>query len=302
MNISQLRYFKRLAEVQHYTKAAQDLFITQPSLSNAISALESELDVKFFLKHGRAIELTPIGQEFYAYVCHALEILEEGLDTVKQYNNALGGTIRIATIPTIQADYLPKLIEEFSAREAPNVEFNIVSRFSFDAISLLKQGQYDVIFCASEEDEELLHFVPVLDQPLVAVVHKSHPLAGSGKVLLEDLAPYHVETYHRKHKMSSQIFQLARKNGITYSSQFDDEMIICGILRQRPSHVALLLNTPFIQQFNDLDILELPQVPPDFHLISMAFLKNAERNKVTQSFIDFVASHYSYSLDEKSLR
>ena len=61
MNLSQLYYFRKLAELQHYAKAAKELYITQPSLSNAISSLEQELGVSLFQKTGRNIHLTKYG-------------------------------------------------------------------------------------------------------------------------------------------------------------------------------------------------------------------------------------------------
>ena len=75
MNLQQLYYFRKLAEVQHYTEAAKALYITQPSLSDSISSLESELSVALFQKKGRGIELTKYGQESGtgdpgAWYCH----------------------------------------------------------------------------------------------------------------------------------------------------------------------------------------------------------------------------------------
>ena len=82
MNLSQLYYFKRLAELQHYTKAAQELSITQPSLSGAIHSLEDELGVDLFHKKGRNIVLTKNGSEFYVYVSCALRELDKGVDII----------------------------------------------------------------------------------------------------------------------------------------------------------------------------------------------------------------------------
>lgn len=62
MNLSHLHYFRELAQVQHYTKAAHNLFISQPTLSHSISALEDELDVKLFEKDGRTVKLTDDGR------------------------------------------------------------------------------------------------------------------------------------------------------------------------------------------------------------------------------------------------
>lgn len=64
MNLSHLRYFVELAHTRHYTRAAEHLFITQPSLSHAIGQLESELGVPLFERSGRNTTLTRLGEEF----------------------------------------------------------------------------------------------------------------------------------------------------------------------------------------------------------------------------------------------
>ena len=64
MNLYHLRYFVTLAHLEHYTKAADVLAITQPSLSHAISSLEEELGVKLFEKNGRNVSLTKYGKSF----------------------------------------------------------------------------------------------------------------------------------------------------------------------------------------------------------------------------------------------
>ena len=64
MNLNQLHYFSKLAEVEHYTKAAEELGISQPTLSHAVGALETELGTKLFEKQGRNITLTKYGKIF----------------------------------------------------------------------------------------------------------------------------------------------------------------------------------------------------------------------------------------------
>ena len=84
MNLSQLYYFSKLADLQHYTRAAKELFITQPTLSGSISSLENELGVALFQKKGRNVELTKYGAEFLEYVNAALEQLEERITNLEQ--------------------------------------------------------------------------------------------------------------------------------------------------------------------------------------------------------------------------
>lgn len=105
MNLQQLYYFRKLAEVQHYTKAAKALYITQPSLSDSIASLEHELSVSLFQKKGRGVQLTKYGQEFYEYVNQALGILEHGIAIMKEKSDLVTGTIDVGCIPTLLGDF-----------------------------------------------------------------------------------------------------------------------------------------------------------------------------------------------------
>ena len=103
MNLSQLYYFRKLAELQHYTKAAKELFITQPTLSGSISSLEQELGVSLFQKAGRNVELTKYGAEFLKYVNASLEQLDKGIAIMKGYSGeGDGGVIDLGCIITLQ--------------------------------------------------------------------------------------------------------------------------------------------------------------------------------------------------------
>lgn len=79
MNLNQLYYFKTLAKYQHYTKASQELFISQPSLTYAIKELEKELGTKLFIKKGRNVYLSENGKVFLSYVDKSLKTLNEGI-------------------------------------------------------------------------------------------------------------------------------------------------------------------------------------------------------------------------------
>lgn len=82
MNIYNLRYFVTLARIRQYTKAAEELCITQPSLSHAISQMEKELGVKLFEKNGHKITLTQFGEEFLSYAEKTLDVLDDGIASI----------------------------------------------------------------------------------------------------------------------------------------------------------------------------------------------------------------------------
>ena len=112
MNIFYLRYFVTLAHEKHYTKAAKQLCITQPSLSHAIDQLEKELGVQLFEKVGRNTTLTHFGEEFLVCAEHTLATLDEGVEMIKK-SAAGDGVIRLGFVRPLGIKFIPQLAAEF---------------------------------------------------------------------------------------------------------------------------------------------------------------------------------------------
>ena len=119
MNLSQLYYFQKLAEVQHYTRASEELYITQPALSHAISALEDELGANLFQKDGRNMRLTEDGEAFKSQIDIALTAIDNAVAEVKSRHGLVSGTIRIGAMATVCADYLPAAIKSYRDERGP---------------------------------------------------------------------------------------------------------------------------------------------------------------------------------------
>ena len=101
MNLDHLRYFVKLAEVRHYTRAAEQLCISQPSLSHAINQLESELGVPLFERTGRNTTLTRFGEEFLECAQRSLGALDVGIDSLQR--SAKGeGIVRLGFLRTLE--------------------------------------------------------------------------------------------------------------------------------------------------------------------------------------------------------
>ena len=109
MNLYQLRYFSLLAKTGHFRKTAEQLCITQPSLSHSISLLEQELGGTLFEKQGRRSVLTPKGSQFLKYVEKSLDVLDEGILNMRHI--AMGaGVIELGFLRTLGVGFLLSLI------------------------------------------------------------------------------------------------------------------------------------------------------------------------------------------------
>ena len=112
MNLRQLQYFKTIAELEHYTRAAEKLYVSQSNLSHSIQELEDELNVEFFVRKGRNIKLTKYGELFLPYVSQALNLLDTGVARLQDYINPNSGTVVMACFPSL-AEFAPELIVRY---------------------------------------------------------------------------------------------------------------------------------------------------------------------------------------------
>ena len=187
MNLRQLYYFKAIAELEHYTRAAEKLYVSQSSLSHAIQELEEELNVEFFVKRGRNVELTKYGRMFLPYVQKTLETLETGMAKLADCINPNTGTVVMAGFPSL-AQFAPDIIVRYVSetnRVEVRLQFNQEATYARLRSQLL-EGQVDLIF-ATEVSDPKIGSSYIGDHPLVLLVPLGHRLARFDEVDLREL-------------------------------------------------------------------------------------------------------------------
>ncbi len=190
MNLDHLRYFVKLAELRHYTRAAEQLCISQPSLSHAINQLETELGVPLFEKSGRNTSLTRFGEEFLECAQRSLSTLDTGIESLQRAAKG-EGIVRLGFLRTLGVDYIPKLTSDFLAAD-PNsgVQFSFHSDLSSGLINGLLRHRFDLVFCSEPDPSLKLSATPVTTQRLVMIVPNGHPLAKRKSIDLADTLEY----------------------------------------------------------------------------------------------------------------
>lgn len=289
MNLQQLYYFRKLAEVQHYTEAAKALYITQPSLSDSISSLESELSVALFQKKGRGIELTKYGQEFYQYVSQALGVLEHGIAIIKEKSDSVTGTIDVGCIPTLVGDFLPDALDLYHEKH-PQVNFNIFQDKSIPVAEGVSAGNFDIGFCSMVESKEDLVFVPITYQELIVIVRNDHPLARYDSMELSTLRDYTLSTYRDTIPIGKTIRKILKDKNMEAAYSYDDEISIAGRIN-RSSKAAIVADTPFLKQFDNLKKIHLTDVPMDTRMLYMVYSKKNFITAAVEAFANFMVSN-----------
>ena len=187
MTLNQLRYFRVLAKTEHYTKAADVLAISQPSLSRAIALLEEELDVLLFTRRGRNVVLTDAGRAFLRYVETGLDTLDAGAAAMRDFRSG-AERVSLGSITPVVNTYLPRMLAAFRAEANSKACFDIRVDQTDRLLAGLKAGQYDLVFCSYQPGEYGLQFTPVVELPFVVAMRRDDPLADRRELTPEQLA------------------------------------------------------------------------------------------------------------------
>ena len=187
MTLLQLQYFSTLARVLHYTHAAEELHISQPTLSYSINELEKEMGVRLFEKQNRKIFLTESGERFLPYVKKAMQLLDEGVDVTRQTAGQATMNVRIGYFHSISASLIPSLVEKVYHSDVDRrIRFQFTEDTSFDIFNKLKNGDLDLAFCAHRDD--WADSITIMKQPLYLAVPADHELASKEYVSFMDFA------------------------------------------------------------------------------------------------------------------
>lgn len=184
MDRKQLLFFKRTAELQHMTKAADELLVSQPFISRTISELEEELGVKLFDHVGRRIEINSCGRAFYAHVVKIFNEVNDAIKEVREINGKQQSQIVTATNVNL---YMPKLLRRYK-ESIPDLKTTLYSRNLESIEKALIDGDIDfAITCPPPAQTEDLESIELMLEPGVIICPRGHKLEGHESVGLEDL-------------------------------------------------------------------------------------------------------------------
>ncbi|WP_455953169.1 LysR family transcriptional regulator [Blautia sp.] len=302
MNLYHLRYFVTLAHMEHYTRAADLLAITQPSLSHAISSLESELGVKLFKKNGRNVTLTKYGKSFLTDAEDILQKLDSSVGNLQLAGKG-EGRIDIAFLRTLGSDFVPRILRRFlDENQGKQIDFTLHCDkvITDEILKGLKEQKYDIGFCSKINDEPLIEFIPVAKQDLVVIVPLDHPLASKSEIHLEETLEYKQIIYKSGSGLRHIIDHLFDQIGAYPDASYEiaEDHVVAGFVANGFG-IAVAPDIPIIHSLN---LKVLPLVSPTWQRnFYMATLKDAYHPPVVDIFKQFVIEQTRGDLDYRTI-
>jgi len=182
MNIRDLKYICAVADERSFTKAAQKIFVSQPTLTMQIQKLELEHNVQIFERQGRSFLVTDAGKEIISKSREILFKVEEIKAIARNYQDPFSGELKIAAFPTLASYYFPKITAKF-LKKFPNLKLLLVEEKTDKLITLLKNGEIDCAFLAMPIEENEFECFEVFEEEFLLAVNKKHKLAKSLKAI-----------------------------------------------------------------------------------------------------------------------
>jgi DNA-binding transcriptional LysR family regulator len=187
ITMTQLTSFLAVVRGGSVTAAADELVVTQPSVSSAISALGRELGCDLFERVGRGIELTAAGSAFVPYAEDVVGLLDRGRQAVGEVATASRRRLQIAAVTTAAESFVPSLIREFS-KAHPETELSLVVGNYEDVVNRVLTHRDDVAFSGRPPDDDRLLAEPIMRNEIVCITFPDDPLAGGGALPAAALA------------------------------------------------------------------------------------------------------------------
>jgi DNA-binding transcriptional LysR family regulator len=215
LNLRQLQYLTKIIEAGSLGKAAADLRISQPALTKSVRQLEETLGARLLDRGPRGTRATAFGR---AVAGHA-RVIETEIDRLEQAIEAIRGTgrgaVAVGVTPAIATDILPRAIARVS-RDYPGVRFRVSVDISELLLRPLSMGELDFVVAVNTEQEGDSEFIqePFLEDPLITVVRRDHPLANRGPVALADLSGHRWVLAHATTPMRRAFDRLFMSQGL----------------------------------------------------------------------------------------
>lgn len=292
MEIQQLQYFKTVATLQHMTRAAEKLSISQPALSKSISNIEQELGVPLFDRQGRSIFLNRYGSLFLESVNVILAEYEKVMKEFEEITRPGYGEVSLGFIHTLGMEVVPELMARIP-KKYPNMQFSLTQSTSLSLLKKLEEGVVDLCLSQKIESKQIaIDWVDLWTEELFVIVPKNHPLAERDYIDLVDIKGESFIAIKRGNSLRQIVDQLFRTVGVTMNTTFAAEEMhtVAGFVGAGLG-VSLIPNVKGLDGFNVKKIRV--SNPPCYRKIGVSWAKDRYLSPAANEFKQFLIDYFT---------
>ncbi|UEA62910.1 LysR family transcriptional regulator [Hoylesella buccalis] len=280
MELRQIRYFLKVAELLNFSEASKALFITQSTLSQQIRQLENEFDTILFERNSHEVSLTEAGKQFMRYARKVMIDVDDCTQKMDDLKNMLTGELNIGVTFTF-SPLLTETVLEFM-KLYPHVRLNVFYKTMSELMDMLQRREVDFVlaFKPTDRNDKIESHV-LFNNHLSVVVSEQHSLAKRKSLTLDDLAPYDAAMPARGLQARNSFDDMihSENSKLKIRVELNDVSILLKLIKQ--SKLITILADATIHDEDGLVAIPLEMTGNDMegciHLLKQAYVKNSAR-------------------------
>ncbi len=282
----QFEYFQTLARLQHMTKAAKELSITQPALSRSLARFEEEIGVSLFERQGRSIRLNQYGEILLKSVKNMMSEFEKGKQEIQHLLDPDQGQVSLGFLHTLSTNLIPDLLVEFR-RQYPKVNFSLRQSPTHILLDQLEKGELDICLISPMGIKEPVAWKELWREELFAIVPTNHAFATKEAITIEELVEEPFIHLKKGFSLRVTVEQFLHEVGVNPHVTFEGEEAdtVAGL-------VAAGLGVSILPDLKGVDQSHIVKIPIHYpkceRLIGIAWVKGRYISPAVQNFKEFV--------------
>jgi len=294
LDFGQIEAFVQVATHNSFSRAAETLSLTQPSITARIQALERELGEELFERGGRGVRLTDAGRVFLPYVERILQQIQEARDAVDEVRSVQLGSLRLGSALTISTYVLPGILHQF-CQEHPGVDVVVRTGRSEQVLNMLLSDEVQVALIRSLSHPDI-DSLTLYEDEIILVAYPEHPFAETGRATIAEAAREPIVLFDRGSSYYGTIHDLFRRAEVIPNVAMElDSLEATKRMVEEGLGIALVPSVTAERELaqGKLVRVEIADVRPIQRPISLIYKKNRKRSRVVQAFVDMMSSVYS---------
>ncbi len=282
-----------MAAHRSFSRAAEELGLTQPSVTARIQGLERDMQETLFERNGRGVGLTEVGTSFLPHVQRVLRALQDGRDAVQSLRQLELGTLRLGAAPTISTYVLPELVKEFRSRY-PGLDVTVRTEYSDQIVQMVLADEVHVGLERTISHPEVIT-VPLYQEEVVLVTSPEHPFAKRGAATSEEVSRQPLIMFNQGSSYYTLVHDALRKAGALVTPMMElDNMEATKKMVEEGLGVAMLPRVAIEREVQRgelrqirVDGMETPQ-----REIALIYRQSRPLSRAAQAFVHLLEERY----------
>ena len=287
MKIIQLQYFVEVVKTNNISKAAKNLYVSQPAISSAIRELEKEFNTSLFIRYNNQITLTDEGHFLYRQALGLLENYEKVRSDMFSYLKQFE-VLKIGVPPMLGTFILPTFISQYT-RQNPNVEIQLLEFGSMASREALINREISIGFTVKSKDEELpeqLECIKLIDTTLLFSINRNHPFAKKDKISIKDLEDFPLILMKNDCLQAPLVKNSFKECGLIPNVKIKTNQLYTIKELIKNNNLGAFLFNQVIENETDIVGIKLEK-PIDLEIV-LAYRKDTNLNNISKSFLNCI--------------